>query len=123
MIKEKDIEIQKFVQSENNLLHESQSNQQQLAEIMNLFEKYKVETDQELQQKEQLMNSMLEEQKAELSGEMEQVLSQLENALKEVDRNRDSVLLLERAREEKTDDYRRLTDSFYRLKKEKEDDE
>lgn len=42
-------------------MQESQSNQQQLAEIMSLFDKYKIETDQELQQNEEIKNSMLQE--------------------------------------------------------------
>lgn len=52
---------------------------------------------------------------------MDQVMGQLQNAMKEVHRNRDSVVMLEKEKDEKADDYRRLTDSFYRLKKEKED--
>ena len=56
-----------------------------------------------------------------MGTEFEQILKELENAV-----NSDSAKqeLIDRMQQEaglKRDDYRRLTDSFYRLKKEKED--
>lgn len=64
---------------------------------------------------------MLEEQKAEMQSEFEQILKELENAVAQDQAKQELIQNMEKDSEQRKDDYRRLTDSFYRLKKEKED--
>lgn len=54
---EKDVEIKKLQDSISHLNQEARSNEQQLTEIMTLFENYKKETDKELLKKDETYTS------------------------------------------------------------------
>lgn len=56
-----------------------------------------------------------------MQSEFEQILKELENAVAQDQAKQEMIENMEKDSEQRKDDYRRLTDSFYRLKKEKED--
>ena len=56
-----------------------------------------------------------------MQSEFEQILKELENAVAQDQAKNEMIENMEKDSEQRKDDYRRLTDSFYRLKKEKED--
>ena len=56
-----------------------------------------------------------------MGTEFEQILKELENAVNSDSAKQELIDRMQQEAELKRDDYRRLTDSFYRLKKEKED--